>query len=416
VVPNVVLPVAAALPELSTPIVPCGLRDAISTRHLLSSVSQLSGLVPASCRETNVQYKITRPDASAEEIRLDPRRLDNAAIRRRRLLTSLAILASYAAFAVLLWLPLHFFGWDLLGKVGYGFLWLGITLVIWLGSARIALAVQKAKPADPNNPRHQRGIRAAARAFAGTGYNPPVYCSPSNVGNAFATGPFPAWAVVAFTEGILDIEKIDDEQLYAVFCHEASHVLDWHVAINSLAGALSMTFTLLVQAAVGILLGGVNLFRGILGMRALSVDDPQPQKGFLSGLLMNIIFYAVFYVASSFTRIIQLFIVRSAESQADAGAAAMTGQPCLLVAALENLVAAAQKNRPKGHAELVWRQTRLISIIDPIYDGHHEQPQPQGIWERIKYWWKQLQLTHPPVPVRRKHLEEMNGGACPAFS
>jgi Zn-dependent protease with chaperone function len=357
-------------------------------------------------------YRLVKPQASEDEIRKNPRSLDTAAIRWRRLLTSLGILAGYAALAACIWGVLHWSGWDLIGKVGYGFLWLAMTLVMWLGSAKIAVWMNKCKLADPNNPRHQRGLKAAARAFAGTGYNPPVYCSPDPRGNAFATGPFPAWAVVAFTEGILDIENMTDDELYAVFCHEASHVLDWHVAINSLAGALSMTFILLVQAAVQVLLGGINLFRRVVGLRPLAVDETGQRHGFLSGLLMNVVFYLVFYVASSFTRIFQFFIVRSAESQADAGAAAMTGQPCLLVSALEHLVEAAEKNRPQGYAEMVWRQTRLISIIDPIYDGRHEQPKPQGVWEWIKHWWKQLQLTHPPVPVRRKHLEQMNGGPC----
>lgn len=351
-----------------------------------------------------------------ERIRKDPKLLDNADIRWKRLVTSIKIILGYLALGASIYGIAYLAGWDVFGKVGFGYLWLGLMVVMWLGSAKIAVALQKAVPADRNNPKHLRGIRLAERAFAGTGYSPPIYASPSPLGNAFATGPFPAWAVVAFTEGLLDIEDMTDDEIWAIMCHEATHVLDWHVAINSLAGAISMVFSLIVDRALRGVLFPINGLRRVAGMQPLSFEEAQPQKGFLSGILMNVVFYFIFYLTSTYTRIIQFFIVRSAESQADAGAAAMTEKPCLLVSALEKLVREAQKNRPTGWAEMVWLSTRLISIVDPIYDSLQPDPQPQGVWEKLKAFWKYLQLSHPPVPVRRKDLEEMWGDKCPTLA
>jgi hypothetical protein len=80
---------------------------------------------------------------------------------------------------------------------------------------------------------------------------------------------------------------------------------------------------------------------------------------------------------------------------------------------LQKLVAYVEKNRPKGRNASLFRSIRPMTIVDPIYDAINPDPKPTGIWATIKYWWKQLQLTHPPVPARIEQLEKMNGGKCP---
>ena len=107
-----------------------------------------------------------------------------------------------------------------------------------------------------------------------------------------------------------------------------------------------------------------------------------------------------------------MFVMRSRESAADATGSLMTGKPCHLASALLKLVAYVEKNRPKGREAELMRAIRPIMTIDPIFDATASLPAATGIWERIKRFWRFVQLTHPPVPERVAALEKMNGGPC----
>jgi Zn-dependent protease with chaperone function len=49
--------------------------------------------------------------------------------------------------------------------------------------------------------------------------------------------------------------------------------------------------------------------------------------------------------------------------------------------------------------------------IDPLFDVRVETP-AISIWQKVKAFWRSLQLTHPPVSERVAVLEKMNGSAC----
>ncbi len=328
------------------------------------------------------------------------------AIRRRLFVTWLKTILGYLAMGGLCLGAFAFFGFSYRFQFGFGLLWVFLPVVMWWFCAKIALAMSKAVPADPSNPKHKRVLDCVDRVFAASGmkFKPPVYCSPNPSPNAFATGPIHRKAVVAFTEGLLETGMTDAE-IEAVFAHELGHVRNYDVAINSLLGVLSSIFFLIVDAGVRSWLGTINFFKKALGIKS--------EQRFIPVILTNVIFYVIFWFTGQMTKVVQMFVVRSRESGADATGALITGKPCDLSMALQKLVAYVEKNRPKGRDAELLRAFRPMMTIDPIFDSLTPEPKAGGILEAIKRFWKNLQLTHPPVPERIEALEKMNGGACP---
>lgn len=291
---------------------------------------------------------------------------------------------------------------------GFGLLWCLLPVVMWWFSAKIALAVTKSVPADPANPEHQRLLTIVDRVFAKSGlkFKPPVYISDNPLPNAFATGPIHRKAVVAATKGLFNCGMTDDE-IEAVFAHELGHVKNYDVGLNSLISVLSSLFFLIADQGVRALLGTIRIFKKDFGFQT------GRRKSWMTGVLEWVIMYAIFWATGQVTKVIQLFVVRSRESAADATGSLMTLKPCDLSMALQKLVAYVEKNRPKGRDAEVARVFRPSMIIDPIFDALTEEPKPVGIIERIKRFWRYTQLTHPPVSERMAELSKMNGSTCP---
>ena len=76
---------------------------------------------------------------------------------------------------------------------------------------------------------------------------PRVYIMPEDAPNAFATGRNPENAVVAVTEGLLNI--MDREELKGVIAHELSHVKDRDILIGTIAATLAGAIMVLASMA-----------------------------------------------------------------------------------------------------------------------------------------------------------------------
>ena len=336
------------------------------------------------------------------------------AIRRRLIETWLKTAVGYLGMGALILGAFKLFGSTYHFQLGFGLLWIFLPAVMWWFSAKVALMMTKSVPADPTNPEHKRLIDIVHRVWLKSGlkHEPPVYISDNPLPNAFATGPIHRKAVVAATKGLFLIGLTEDE-IEAVFAHELGHVRNYDVGINSMLAMMSSIFFLIVDAGVRILLGGLSIFRSVLGIKPKAKGEPQGFFITLSGILMNIAMYAVFWLTGQMTKVIQMFVVRSRESGADATGAWMTQNPCALVTGLEKLVAYVEKNRPKGQEKELLRALRPIMTIDPLYDAVAADPKPVGLLQRLKAFWKWLMLSHPTVPDRVRQLERMAGGVCP---
>ncbi|HEY9774717.1 MAG TPA: M48 family metalloprotease [Planktothrix sp.] len=336
--------------------------------------------------------------------------------KRRLLETWLKTIAGYLAMGGLIFAALKIVGASYHFQLGWGLFYIIFPFVSWWFSAKISLMMTKSVPADPNIPEHKRLIDIVHKTWTKTGlkYEPPVYISDNPLPNAFATGPIHSKAVVAATKGLFLI-GLTDQEIEAVFSHEFGHVYHYDVGINSFLGMLSSFFFLIVNAGVNALLGSINIFRRPFKLKPLRADRRE-QYGFIGNIINYVAFYIVFQLTGQLTKLIQMFVVRSRESAADAYGAYITKNPCALATALEKLVAYVENHRPQGQQREFWRALRPMMTIDPLYDAVAEAPKPQTLWQKIRAFYQWLMLTHPTVPDRVHQLERMNGGACPKIS
>lgn len=334
---------------------------------------------------------------------------EKSGIGRRRVETWLKTLAGFLMMGGLIYGALWLFNFSFEFKLGFWMVYPALTVVGWWFSAKIALFIMKCKPCDPANPRDARLLAIVDRVWQKSGlkYKPPVYISENPLPNAFATGPIHRKAVVAATEGLFNC-GMTDEEIEAIFAHELGHVANYDVGINSLISVLSSMFFLIVDTGVRAWIATIQWLRGLFGIRPQTHVLPP----LLVTILSNVLMYVIFWFTQQLTRLVQLFVVRSRESGADATGAGYTNNPCALASALVKLVAYVEKNRPKGRDAEAYRVMRVCMTVDPIFDTLKDE-QPKTLWQKLVALWNYLQLTHPPVPERVFQLERMNGGPCP---
>jgi heat shock protein HtpX len=143
---------------------------------------------------------------------------------------------------------------------------------------------------------------------------PRVYLSPEAQPNAFATGRGPDHAVVAVTQGLLQV--LDRDEIRGVLAHELSHVKNRDILIGSVAAALAMGITFVARMAMwGAMFtgGGNDRDNNIFGVLAMAILAP---------------------VAAG---LIQMALSRSREFEADRSGAELLGDGEPLARALEKI-------------------------------------------------------------------------------
>ncbi len=191
---------------------------------------------------------------------------------------------------------------------------------------------------------------------------PKVYMIDSPQPNAFATGRNPEHAAVAVTSGIMGI--LDREELSGVLGHELAHVQHRDILIGTIAATMAGAISMLAQWAM--FFGGGRNDR----------DNP---LGFVGTLAMMIL-------APMAAMLIQMAISRSREFGADAGGAAICGNPLWLARALRKLEAGAKRIPMNANPA-----TAHMFIVSPLTGG--------GMMS--------LFSTHPPMDARIERLEAM---------
>ncbi|MBI4489977.1 MAG: zinc metalloprotease HtpX [Deltaproteobacteria bacterium] len=195
---------------------------------------------------------------------------------------------------------------------------------------------------------------------------PRLYAIPSPSPNAFATGRDPQHAVVAVTEGILQIMK--REEIEGVIAHELSHIKNRDILIGSIAATLAGVIMMLANMARWAAIFGVGRER-----------EEEGGGGILGLILMSIL-------APIAAVIIQMAISRSREFLADATGARIAGNPLGLASALEKLARASERIPLEGRPE-----TAHMFIVNPLSGGS----------------FLSLFSTHPPVEERIARLRAM---------
>jgi heat shock protein HtpX len=233
-------------------------------------------------------------------------------------------------------------------------------------SDKIALASSGARPISrEEGPRiYQIVERLAAKANIPV---PKIYMIPTDSPNAFATGRNPNHAAVAVTRGILDI--CDDEELEGVLAHELGHVKNREIltsaVVATLAGAITMIGRMLMYA---------EMFGGFGGGGG---RDNDRRGGALSALAMMIL-------APLAAVLIQLWISRTREYEADHTGAEITGNPMGLARALDKIDK--------------WSKRIPMDVAPSMAHLYILQPLTSGAI------FSSLFSTHPPIPKRIERL------------
>ncbi|MBW2408800.1 MAG: zinc metalloprotease HtpX [Deltaproteobacteria bacterium] len=194
---------------------------------------------------------------------------------------------------------------------------------------------------------------------------PKVYIIPQEAPNAFATGRNPRHAVVAVTQGLLQL--MSREEVMGVLAHELAHIKNRDILIGSIAATMA--------GAIMILASMARWFAFFGGGR--SDDD----DGGIIGLI------AMTILAPIAAMIIQMAISRSREYLADATGAGFAGRPEGLARALEKL-GQYSKRLPMHASGSATSATAHMFIVNPL-SGRS---------------LRSLFSTHPPLEERIARL------------
>jgi heat shock protein HtpX len=192
---------------------------------------------------------------------------------------------------------------------------------------------------------------------------PKMYVIPTESPNAFATGRNPQHASVAVTHGILAL--LNDEELEGVLAHELGHVRNRDILTSSIAATLAGAITILARMAFWF-----GAFGGGGGRR-------DREGGGLGALLMLLL-------APFAAMLIQLWVSRTREFEADASGAHLTGNPYALASALEK-ISAASRQVPL----LASPSSAHLFIVAPLLS---------------RETFASLFSTHPPIQQRIQRL------------
>jgi heat shock protein HtpX len=250
-----------------------------------------------------------------------------------------------------------------IGGESTALLFLGMAALMNMGayffSDKMALKMSGAKPVSESEaPKLYQSVRELTTR-AGLPM-PRLYVIPQDQPNAFATGRNPQHSAVAVTRGILTL--LSEDELRGVLAHELAHIRHRDILIQSVAATIGAAITYL---------GYMLLWFG--------GDEDSGPLGLVASL-------ALVLLAPIAATIIQLSISRQREYAADAGGAAICGNPESLASALLRLEqgAAAMPMQVNQAAEPLY-------IVKPFAS--------KGI--------AGLFSTHPPIEERVKRLRQM---------
>ena len=227
-------------------------------------------------------------------------------------------------------------------------------------SDKIALRMYRAKPVTRDQAPRLYAMLDFLCARSGLPM-PKVYVIDNDSPNAFATGRNPEHASVAVTEGALRL--LDENELQGVLAHELSHVKNRDILICSIAATIAGVIMYLANMARFAMIFGGSRDRGGRG-------------GGLGSL-------ATVIVAPIAAMLIQLWISRTREYEADKSGAAMVGNPYGLAAALQKL-----ENYSKRLPMEASPSTAHMFIVQPFSGGG----------------FTSLFNTHPPMQKRIERL------------
>jgi heat shock protein HtpX len=243
-------------------------------------------------------------------------------------------------------------------------------------SDQIALAVSRARPADPQQYARLHNL-VEGLCIAGGLPKPRVYVIDDPAPNAFATGRNPKHAAIAVTTGLL--EKMNRVELEGVVAHELSHIRNYDILVSTLAVTMVGAVALMTDLAIRMM-----WWNGGRVPRSGDRDNSANPLAFVG--------FALLIVAPIVAKAMQATISRKRETLADVSACQLTRYPPGLISALEKL----QADTTAVHAAST--ATAHLWIEQPM-SGVADAGKLRGV--------HRLFDTHPPLEERIALLREL---------
>ena len=232
-------------------------------------------------------------------------------------------------------------------------------------SDKIALSMYRAQPVTREQlPRIYEVVERLAPRMGIP--MPKIYVIPTDSPNAFATGRNPQHASVAVTNGILTL--LNDEELEGVLAHELGHVKNRDILTSSIAATIAGAITILAR---------MGYWAALFGGYGGDSRDRDRGGGGIGALFMLIL-------APIAATLIQLWVSRTREYEADATGAHLTGNPYALASALEKLDAYSKRLPLQASPT-----NAHLFIVAPMVSARD---------------FASLFSTHPPIPKRIEKL------------
>jgi heat shock protein HtpX len=268
---------------------------------------------------------------------------------------------------------------------GYGWIGLAIALAVagvsafvaYWKSDSVALAMSRAKPADPVEYARLHNI-IEGLCIAGGLPKPRLYIVDDAAPNAFATGRDPKHAAVAVTTGLL--EKMNRIELEGVLAHELSHVKNYDILVSTLAVTMVGVITLIADWTIRFMWFGGGRRR----------DDNNGGGG--PAVVFALLGFLLLILAPLVARLMQFAVSRRREALADMSGVELTRYPPGLISALEKL---------KDDQTVVGSASRATAHL------WIESPLARTPEEGRMAWLNRLFDTHPPLEERIEALREL---------
>ncbi|MEO0019081.1 MAG: M48 family metalloprotease [candidate division WOR-3 bacterium] len=267
----------------------------------------------------------------------------------------------------------YFFHWGLEYYILFALFIVIYNLGLYYNSDKVALAVNRARPAAQEDFYELHNVVEEVALAAGIP-KPNVYIIEDDAPNAFATGRNPKNAAVAVTTGLL--QMMNREELQGVIAHEVAHIRNYDI---------------LLMTVVAILGGLLILFRDIFLRWGLFMGGGRRRdsrsRGGQVGLIFLLIGIVLAIIAPFLVAVIRAAISREREYLADASGAYIVRNPYGLANALRKI------GTWSGKLQMASPATAHMFTANPFGKDKMEKTD--------------LFASHPPLAERIRRLEQL---------
>jgi heat shock protein HtpX len=247
----------------------------------------------------------------------------------------------------------------------------------YYNSDKVALAISRAKPADPHE--YARLYNLVEGLCIASGLpKPRLYIIEDDAPNAFSTGRNPKHAAVAVTTGLL--AKMNRVELEAVLAHELSHIRNYDILV--------MTLTVTMVGMIALLSDFFLRWSFFSGLRGGRNNNDQNNP---IGIVFMIFGFILLIFAPIIAYTMQFAVSRRREYLADASGVQLTRYPPGLISALEKL----KDDKTSIHSAS--KATAHLWIEEPL-----DKESGKG-HNRLNHLFD----THPPLDDRIRALQAM---------